>query len=74
MYWNYYKCDQFYYLPMEKRTTEVDAICLNKCAKNTTSTANGNEMLALRKSHLYFPYLILWQYIFAATVNAINVH
>jgi hypothetical protein len=39
---------------------------------NATDTADGNEMLALRKSHLCFPYLILWQYIFAATVNAIN--
>jgi len=41
---------------------------------NATAIADGNEMLALRKSHLYFTYLILWQYIFAATVNVINAH
>jgi len=41
---------------------------------NAIDTADSNEMLALRKSHLHFPYLILWQYIFAATANAINAH
>ena len=41
---------------------------------NAINTADGNAMLALRKSHLYFPYFILWQYIFAANVNAINAH
>jgi len=41
---------------------------------NSTDIADGNEMLALRTSHLYFTYLIVWQYILAATVNAINAH
>jgi len=41
---------------------------------NVTDIADGNEMLPLRKSHLYFTYLIVWQYIFTATVNAINAH
>jgi L-lactate permease len=41
---------------------------------NVTDIADGNEMLALRKSHLYFTYRIVWQYIFAATVNATNAH
>jgi len=27
---------------------------------NATDIADGNEMLALRKSHLYFTYLIVW--------------
>jgi len=41
---------------------------------NANNIADGNELLALRKSHLCFTYVILWQYIFAATVNAINAH
>jgi len=41
---------------------------------NAIDIANGNEMLALRKSHLYFTSLILWQYIFAANASAINAH
>jgi hypothetical protein len=41
---------------------------------NATNIADGNKMLALRNSHLYFTYLIVWQYIFAANVNAINAH
>jgi len=41
---------------------------------NATAIVDGNEMLALRKSHLYFTYLILWQYILAVTVNDINAH
>jgi hypothetical protein len=41
---------------------------------NATDIADGNKILALRKTHLYFTYLIVWQYIFAATVNAMNAH
>ena len=41
---------------------------------NAIDIADGNEMLALRKSRLYFTYLILRQYIFAVTVNAINAN
>jgi L-lactate permease len=41
---------------------------------NVTDIADGNEMLTLRKSHLYFTYHIVWQYIFAATVSATNAH
>jgi L-lactate permease len=41
---------------------------------NVTDIAAGNGMLALRKSHLYFIYRIVWQYIFAATVSATNAH
>jgi hypothetical protein len=32
LYWNCYKWHKFYYLSREKRTTEVDAIYLNKRA------------------------------------------
>ena len=55
---------------LQKRT----AYTLINVQLNAIDIADGNDMLPLRKSHLYFTYLIVWQYIFAATVNAINAH